>query len=97
MMSRQVVSQFELRASKFRIDGLQSSSKVLLQQLEEKTRVLGVVSHDIRQPLSNIMVSSEMMLSDTDVQLPPKYTSMVKNNLDSAKFMNRLVSKFSIN
>ncbi|KAL0489038.1 hybrid signal transduction histidine kinase K [Acrasis kona] len=90
-LSAQVVAQLELRASRFRIDTLQMSSKELQKQLEEKTRMLGVVSHDIRTPLSSIMASSELMLNDQE--FPQKFSNYVKNNIDGSKYINKLVSE----
>jgi signal transduction histidine kinase/CheY-like chemotaxis protein len=89
----QVESQLEFRSARYRIESLQLSSKELQKQLEEKNRILGVVSHDIRQPLSGIMVSSEVMLHDSDNVLAPKHAEFIRANLESAKYMNSLVGE----
>jgi signal transduction histidine kinase/CheY-like chemotaxis protein len=92
-LSKQAISLLELRLSTLRIEHLQEVNKELQRNIEEKTRVLGVVSHDIRQPLSSISASSELLLHDTNHPLTKRQEELVKTNVTSAKYITNLVGE----
>ncbi|KAL0485211.1 hypothetical protein AKO1_004256 [Acrasis kona] len=90
-LSRQIVYLMEFKVTSSRMTILQERNVMLQSQLEEKTHVLGVVSHDIRQPLTSITASSEMLLMNKD--LDASQTELVRNNLSSAKYISSLVGE----
>jgi signal transduction histidine kinase/CheY-like chemotaxis protein len=94
-LARQVVGHLELRKS---IIALETAKRDLLEKNdyldklhEEKNRLLGMVSHDIRQPLANIMVSCELMMDNPKEKLPQQAHDLALTIHSSANFMHVLV------
>jgi signal transduction histidine kinase/CheY-like chemotaxis protein len=94
-LARQVVSHLELRKS---IQRLEAVEKVLIEKNKhldnlhvEKNKFLGMVSHDIRQPLANIMVSCELMIDNPKEKLSQHTHDLALAIHSSANFMHVLV------
>jgi signal transduction histidine kinase/CheY-like chemotaxis protein len=94
-LAQQVVSHLELRKS---IIELEKVKKDLLEKNEkldklhaEKNKFMGMISHDIRQPLGNIMVSCEFMMDNTAERLSPMNHDLALTIHSSANFMHVLV------
>jgi signal transduction histidine kinase/ActR/RegA family two-component response regulator len=94
-LAKQVVSHLELRKN---IMELEQAKKDLMEKNEkldllhaEKNKFLGMVSHDIRQPLANIMVSCELMMDDPVEKLSPQNHDLALTIHSSANFMHVLV------
>lgn len=93
-LAKQVVSQLELR---LRLHELVKAKNELLEQnreLEklnrEKNSFVGMISHDIRQPLGNIMLSCELILQEGDPS-NNKHEDVVQTIHASAGLMHNLV------
>ncbi len=57
---------------------------------EQKNHMLGVIAHDLRNPISVINIYSELLLRRANT-LPPASAEYVRGILDSSAFMRRLV------
>jgi CheY-like chemotaxis protein len=52
-----------------------------------------MVSHDIRQPLQNIMICTELILQDENFVIPPTHAEMMQTNHSSARLMHNMVDE----
>jgi hypothetical protein len=86
-LAQQVVAQMELRLN---MQLLQKKTEVLERTNEEKNKFIGVISHDIRQPLQNIMICSELMLQDDECSIPEVYLDSLQTTHSSAKLMHNM-------
>ncbi|KAL0488334.1 sensor histidine kinase ResE [Acrasis kona] len=88
-LGRQVISQLGLRLS---VETLKNKNKLLRKVCEEKSKILELLSHDIRQPLINITASSEVLLRDSELSTQG-HLEFVQTNYANARFMTKLVDE----
>lgn len=69
---------------------LERTVKKLEELNQEKNRILGIVAHDLRNPLGNIMVLSEILLTD-EPQLEGEQKEFAELIHDSGSFLLKLV------
>jgi light-regulated signal transduction histidine kinase (bacteriophytochrome)/CheY-like chemotaxis protein len=70
---------------------LEESNAELTRMNKEKNAFLGMVSHDIRQPLGNIMLSCELIIEDNRDTLTSQQVQLVQAVHSSAVLMHTLV------
>jgi signal transduction histidine kinase/CheY-like chemotaxis protein len=94
-LAKQVVSHLELRRNTTEQEQAKKDlmdKNIKLDKLHaEKSKFLGMISHDIRQPLANIMVSCELMMDDLIEKLSPQNHDLALTIHSSANFMHVLV------
>jgi signal transduction histidine kinase/CheY-like chemotaxis protein len=99
-LSRQVVTQLELR---LKINSLKNAEAELVKHNDslttlnkEKSEFFGVISHDIRQPLSAIMMTTELILQDEEHSVCTEHENLLQTAYSSSLFMQNLVDNMLI-
>jgi signal transduction histidine kinase/ActR/RegA family two-component response regulator len=88
LLAKQVIMLLNLRLS---LCELEQCNALLKKSNQEKNKIIGMVSHDIRQPLQNIMICTELMLADEDFKIPENHLEMMNTNHSSARLMHTMV------
>jgi len=94
-LANQVVGQLELRLKVAELmetqEKLEETNTELTRLNKEKNAFLSMVSHDIRQPLGNIMLSCELIIEDNRNTLTSQQAQLVQAVHSSAVLMHTLV------
>jgi predicted ATPase/signal transduction histidine kinase len=72
-------------------DELRSSNEQLRLLDEEKNELLGMVSHDLKNPLGAIIGINEMMSEEMLGEFPPVYKSLLGDQLHTARRMEQIL------
>ncbi len=87
-LKQQVLSQFELRRH---VKGLQQANQQLENLNQEKNEFMGILAHDLKNPLSIIKNLSEEIEEDLDALAADELQSMVHNIQQSSNKMTHLI------
>lgn len=72
-------------------ENMQSSSRELLRLNQMKDSFLGLVSHELKTPLTIVLGYTELLRNDMRDAVPPRLQPVVKNIGDAAERLSRVV------
>jgi signal transduction histidine kinase len=61
-----------------------------LRQIEFERRLIGIVGHDLRNPLNAVLLSSQLL---QNIELPAKATPILQRMINAGERMNRLIGE----
>ncbi|RZK57910.1 MAG: sensor histidine kinase [Pedobacter sp.] len=89
ILAKQVMAQMELRKQ---LSGLKELNKQLAETNDFMQRFATTAAHDIKNPLSNISLSAEMLIRHLNKSGDEKGQKFASTNLNSAKQLAKLVN-----